>query len=186
LSKFSNFTVTFANFYRHIIELYLLNMTVLEYNSCVDAYSDGVYRFILKSIRDEDKAKDIVQDSFEKLWINYESVDYQKVKSYLFSTAYHTMIDLIRRDKRKVDYERVDTRKLHHTEQYTDIQEILHEAIEKLPEIQRSVILLRDYEGYSYKEIAELTELNESQVKVYIFRARVFLKTYLGSLESVI
>jgi len=55
-----------------------------------------------------------------------------------------------------------------------------------LPEIQRSVVLLRDYEGYSYNEIAEITGLSESQVKVYIFRARTFLKNYIGSLEIVI
>lgn len=65
------------------------------------------------------------------------------------------------------------------------MQEILHKALEKLPEIQRSVILLRDYEGYSYEEIGEITGLNESQVKVYIFRARQFLKEELGSMEAV-
>jgi RNA polymerase sigma-70 factor (ECF subfamily) len=48
------------------------------------------------------------------------------------------------------------------------------------------VILLRDYEGYNYKEIGELTNLNESQVKVYIYRARVFLKNFIGKMEVVI
>ncbi|MEA3444640.1 MAG: sigma factor-like helix-turn-helix DNA-binding protein, partial [Bacteroidota bacterium] len=51
---------------------------------------------------------------------------------------------------------------------------------------QRSVVVLRDYEGYSYKEIAEITELSESQVKVYIYRARLFLKNYIGSTEAVV
>jgi len=46
--------------------------------------------------------------------------------------------------------------------------------------------LLRDYEGYSYEEIAEITGLSESQVKVYIFRGRAFLKSYIGNLESVL
>jgi len=62
----------------------------------------------------------------------------------------------------------------------------LNEALNKLPEIQRSVIMLRDYEGYDYNEIGEITGLNESQVKVYIFRARKFLKNYIGSIEAVI
>jgi len=55
-----------------------------------------------------------------------------------------------------------------------------------LPEIQRSVILLRDYEGYNYEEIAEVTELTLSQVKVYIFRGRQKLKEYIGSIEAVL
>ena len=55
-----------------------------------------------------------------------------------------------------------------------------------MPEDQRSVILLRDYEGYSYKEISELTGLSESQVKVYIYRGRLFLKEKIGRVEILI
>ena len=69
---------------------------------------------------------------------------------------------------------------------YSDLKEILDEAIETLPEIQKSVILLRDYEGYSYKEIGDIVELTESQVKVYIFRGRLALKKYIGSMEMVL
>ncbi len=74
---------------------------------------------------------------------------------------------------------------LSHNNHYSDLKEILNEALTKLPEIQRSVILLRDYEGYNYSEIGEITGLNESQVKVYIFRARGFLKNYIGAMENV-
>ena len=52
--------------------------------------------------------------------------------------------------------------------------------------MQKSVVLLRDYEGYNYAEIAEITGLSESQVKVYIFRARKALKEYIKRLELVI
>lgn len=161
-------------------------MTVEEYNYCVDEFSDNVYRFILKNIHNIDKAKDIIQDSYEKLWIKVETVEYEKAKSYLFTTAYHTMIDLLRREKKFGDFNNVKHENYSHTDQYSDLNEILHEAIELLPEAQRSVIMLRDYEGYSYEEIAEVTGLNESQVKVYIYRGRMFLKEYIGKLETVI
>ncbi len=72
-----------------------------------------------------------------------------------------------------------------HFEQYSDLKEILNHAITRLPEDQKAVILLRDYEGYSYKEIAGITSLTESQVKVYIYRARVFLKNYIVKMENV-
>lgn len=160
-------------------------MTAQEYNISVNTYSDNVYRFILKNIKDTEKAKDITQDSYEKLWINRLSVDSQKIKSYLFSTAYHTMIDLIRRDKKMVSSEVIFKEQMYETGNY-DVQEVLHEAIHKLPESQKAVILLRDYEGYSYKEIADITKLKEAQVKTYIYRARVFLKNYIGKLENVI
>lgn len=157
-----------------------------QYNESVDLYADGMFRFILKNIKDEDKARDIIQDSFEKLWRNIENVNHQKVKSYLFTTAYHTMIDLIRREKRKEDFENVDVKMYSHSDQYSDVKEILDAALEKLSNIQRSVILLRDYEGYSYAEIASITDLTESQVKVYIYRARKHLKQYIGSIETLV
>ena len=161
-------------------------MTVTEYNKAVDQYSDGIYRFILKNIKDQDKAGDIVQDTFEKLWRKVQEVSNEKVRSYLFTTAYHTMIDLIRREKKQGDFNTVNPEEYSHSEQYSDLQEILHIALERLPEIQRSVIMLRDYEGYSYQEIAGITGLNESQVKVYIYRGRVFLKNFIGKMEAII
>ena len=161
-------------------------MNLDEYNIAVNQHADGMFRFILKNIRDEDKARDIVQDSFEKLWRNVDAVNFLKVKSYLYTTAYHTMIDLIRREKRKEDFETVDVGKYAHSEQYTDLGEVLDDALKRLSDVQRSVILLRDYEGYSYGEIAKITDLSESQVKVYIYRARKNLKEYIGSIESIV
>jgi RNA polymerase sigma factor (sigma-70 family) len=161
-------------------------MTAAEYNKSVDQFSDSIFRFILRNIKDSDKAEDIVQDTFEKLWRKVGEVSYEKVRSYLFTTAYHTMIDLIRREKKQGDFDAVAPEQYAHTTQYSDLQEILHIALDRLPEIQRSVILLRDYEGYSYREIAGITGLNESQVKVYIYRGRVFLKNFIGNIEAVI
>lgn len=161
-------------------------MTINEYNKSVELFSDRIYRFVLRSIRDVHKAEDIVQDSFEKLWKNIEKVDGKKVKSYLFTTAYHTMIDRIRKEKKSSFSEELILKEEGHENNYSDLSEILNEAVNRLPEIQKMVILLRDYEGYSYKEIGELTNLNESQVKVYIYRARVFLKNYIGKIEVVV
>ena len=161
-------------------------MNVKEYNQSVDLYSDNVFRFILKNIRDEDRARDIVQDSYEKLWRNAENVSFEKVKSYLFTTAYHTLIDVLRKEKRQTlmaDYQIPEET---HDQQYSDLSEKLEEAVKQLPDIQRTVVLLRDYEGYSYKEIGEVTDLSEAQVKVYIYRARVFLKNYIGKMEVLV
>jgi len=161
-------------------------MTTEEYNKCVDEHSDNVYRFILKNIRDEEKARDIVQDTYEKLWVKAEGVSYNKARSYLFSAAYHTMIDVIRKEKKmkpldEMDY---DQHSYHHA--YRGLNELLEKALSRLPEKQRTVLLLRDYEGYPYDEIGEITGLNESQVKVYIYRARLAMKKFIGSLETIL
>jgi RNA polymerase sigma-70 factor (ECF subfamily) len=66
-----------------------------------------------------------------------------------------------------------------------NIKKVLEEALSRLSETQRSLVLLKDYEGYSYEEIGQITALSESQVKVYLHRARVQLKEYLVKIENV-
>jgi RNA polymerase sigma factor (sigma-70 family) len=161
-------------------------MTVEEYNKAVDLFSDRLYRFVMKNAKDRHKAEDIVQDSYEKLWKNCESVNFQKVRQYLFSTAYHTLIDRIRKEKRISFTEEIKPAGFLHVDQPFDLKEMLNKAVDQLPEVQKMVLLLRDYEGYSYKEIADVTLLSESQVKVYIYRARVFLKEYIGNIEVLV
>jgi RNA polymerase sigma-70 factor (ECF subfamily) len=152
----------------------------------VDEHADGLYRFILKNLRDKEKARDIVQEAFTKVWLKKDEIDVMKSKSYLFTTAYHTMIDLIRKDERSVRLEQHHQSNEKSFNTYSDLKEVLDEALTLLPEIQRTVVLLRDYEGYSYAEIGEITLLSEAQVKVYIFRARMTLKSYITSLDKVL
>jgi RNA polymerase sigma-70 factor (ECF subfamily) len=154
-------------------------MTVKEYNNAVREFGDHVYRFIFRSIKDSHRADDIVQDTYERLWLCVTEIEYGAVKSWLFSTAYNRMIDVIRKDSRIVDVEYYDDSSLYAEENGNDLNEVLHRALETLPAAQRSVILLRDYEGYSYKEISDITGLSEAQVKTYIFRGRVALRNYL-------
>ena len=161
-------------------------MTVEEYNRAVDAYADNLYRFVLKNLKVEHMSSDIVQETFEKLWVKIEDVSALKVKTYLFTAAYHTMIDYIRKEKRYAGYDPEGIHEPSHTGQYSDLGEVLEQAVGNLPDDQKAVVMLRDYEGYSYREIADITGLSEVQVKVYIYRARVYLKNYIGSMEKVI
>ena len=63
---------------------------------------------------------------------------------------------------------------------------LLDEALSRLSETQRSLVMLKDYEGYNYQEIGEITGLNESQVKVYLHRARIQLRNYIVKAENII
>lgn len=161
-------------------------MTVREYNRSVEEYADAVYRFIRADIKDDDRANDIVQDSYEKLWRNVAEIEYPVVKSWLFSTAYHTMIDIIRKEKRMSYLDVPENEEMLTDQQYNDLNEILHSALGRLPEQQRSAVLLRDYEGYSYKEIGDITGLTEAQVKINIYRGRMALRSFIGKIETVL
>ena len=160
-------------------------MTEKEYNQCVNEYADNVFRFILKNLRHEEDARDVVQSAFEKMWINRADVDNSKCKSYLFTVAYHQMIDHIRKSKRITLKEEFKEESRIYDKPVQNTKKILEQALGRLPETQRSLVLLKDYEGYSYEEIGKITGLNESQVKVYLYRARVQLKNYLVSPENV-
>lgn len=156
-----------------------------EYNKLVEAHADGLFRFAMSMCKDQEVSKDVVQEAFARLWERKDAVELKKSKSYLFTTVHHAVIDHFRRQKRYGDEPGEAFQPQVHQHQH-DLQEVLHQALDQLPEIQKSVVLLRDYEGYSYQEIAEITQLNESQVKVYIFRARKRLQAYIGKMEVVI
>jgi RNA polymerase sigma factor (sigma-70 family) len=161
-------------------------MTEREYNECVTLYADNVYRFIVKNLRHEEDARDVVQTAFEKMWIHREEVDASKSKSYLFTVAYRQMIDHIRKVKRITLKDEFSETAGGHEKPAHNIRRVLEAALSRLNETQRSLVMLKDYEGYSYEEIGQILNLNESQVKVYLHRARLQLKEYLVKMENVI
>lgn len=161
-------------------------MTDREYNRCVDQHADHLYRFILGQLRHEENARDVVQNAFEILWKKHAEVDAAKAKSYLFSVAYHNMIDFIRKHKRMQYTEDIAPDAKTTDSVYTGLSDVLQQGLSRLPEKQRTVLMLRDYEGYSYREIGEIVGLSESAVKVYIFRARKAMQQYVGKIRNVI
>jgi len=158
-------------------------MTADEYNQCVDLYADAIYRFAVRHLRNEYDAQEIVQTAFEKFWMKHETVNNEKAKSYLYSIANNCIVDEFRKRKQTTGLENLSAEQHPQTElPATDpiLSGALNKALQELTPLLRTVLLLRDYEGYSYSEIGEATNLSESQVKVYIFRARQTMKNKLG------
>lgn len=161
-------------------------MTEREYNDCVDAHADGVFRFILKNLQHTEDARDIVQSAFEKMWKNRDAVVRETAKSYLFTVAYNQMIDHIRKSKRLKFTDSFNEESRVSRDVSTSLKRELEMALQQLTPLQKSLILLKDYEGYSYDEIGKITALNPSQVKVYLHRARLQLKEFVGKPENII
>ena len=161
-------------------------MTDREYNECVSTYADNVYRFILKNLRHEEDARDVVQSAYEKMWKHRENVDAVTAKAYLFTVAHNQMIDHLRKAKRVSLKEEFSEQAMVTDRQHHNLKKVLNEALARLNETQRSLVMLKDYEGYNYEEIGKIMGLSESQVKVYLHRARIQLKNYLVRPENVI
>jgi RNA polymerase sigma factor (sigma-70 family) len=156
-----------------------------EYNIAVKDHSGKLYGYCLRYLRSQEDASDIVQDVFEKLWNNRKKVEFMKSKSWLFTTAHNALLNFIGK-KNRISYvydlesNQVDR---NHADDF-ETRELVNNCLATLPPIQKSIILLRDLEGYNYKEISEILKLSESQVKVYLFRARNKVKKQIMSLTA--
>lgn len=157
-----------------------------EYKQAVKEYTRNIFRFLYKSLKDEEAVEDLVQDCFLKLWQHRRNIDSQKVKPWLFAVAHNAMLNYVKLKKRNVlleaDYELAPVYQQH----TFDTKAILEKVLNELPPIQKSIILLRDLEGYEYKEIGEILELSEAQVKVYLFRGRQKVKNAIRELTNVL
>lgn len=154
-------------------------MTIKEYNQAIDAYSDQLYRFACKTLNCHEDAQDVVQMSFETLWKEKDSVYTDKARSYLFTIVYRRCMDVFRVKKRVTNVEEFPVTAQHFSHHKYELKEYVQRALERLDTQSRTLVLLKDIEGYKYDEIAELTELSLEQVKVYLHRARKQLKKYL-------
>ena len=155
-----------------------------EYNQIVKIHSNSLYGFAVRFLRNKDDARDIIQDSFEKLWLNCEKVEVTKAKSWLFTCTYNAMINFSYRRQRMISVannELPEQGVLYHSP--FESQQVIDQAVSILPPLQKSIILLRDLEGYAYEEIGEILNLSPSQVKVYLFRARSKVKNQLKHLN---
>lgn len=154
-------------------------MTTAEYNSIVTQWANSAFRFAFKTVNDAEEAKDIVQQGFEVLWYKCKEVEMDKAKSYLFTVIHRKCMDYFR--NKKMHYS--DESEAHHLSvsenNRSEWQQYLHEALSILDLNSRQLVMLKDYEGYSYQEIGKITGLNDSQVKVYLHRARKALKNHL-------
>ncbi|MEG0815659.1 MAG: RNA polymerase sigma factor [Mucinivorans sp.] len=154
-------------------------MKLDQFNKCVDSYADNLYRFVLGIVRSRALAEDIMQDSYIKLWENRQKIMVGKEKSYLFTVAYRASISALRNVRNQTPIE-VPIWAMAESEEYDNRTEIMWRTLDTMNENQRTVIMLFDWQGYSYQEISQIMGITLAQVKITIYRARMTLKEKLG------
>lgn len=159
-------------------------MTIHQYNKGVDEWADGAYAFAIRCGGSSEDSKDAVQEAFTVLWEKRDSVPYEKGRSFLLSVVYRQMMNHFRRLGRmeyKWDINDDDFSSPPESppnEQF-DRKTVLQHCLDQMKPQQRALLRLRDIEGYSYKEMADMLSLSEQQVMVYLFRSRITLKKLL-------
>lgn len=162
---------------------FIRQMTRKEYNDTVKLWADDVYRFTVHCCSDSEMAKDGVQEAFAALWEQRERVSVEKGKPFLLTVAHNWAMSQHRHQRvHEENAEALRGEEVAEPDVAFDLREALQKAAAKLPEIQRSALMLKDVEGFSCHEIGEILHLTESQVTVYLFRARVSMRKTLIAL----
>ncbi len=142
------------------------------------AVERDIFSYSYAMLRDESEAKDITQEVLVKLWQQRDLREEEGARRWVLRVARNACLDSLKHSKVRREYAQSHPTDSATTETpYTatkrkhDREAVLH-AIGKLQEPQRSIVIMKDLQQYSYKEISEALELSDSQVKVYLHRAR--------------
>ena len=166
-------------------------MQEISFRDDILPLKDKLFRLALRITFDRAEAEDIVQDTLIRVWDKREEWSrMDSVEAYCLTVARNLAIDRSQKkeaqnveltpETQEMPDALVPDRQMEQSEQLS----IVHRLINGLPEKQRSIIQLRDIEGKSYKEIAEILRLTEEQVKVNLFRARQRIKTKYNEINN--
>ena len=167
-------------------------MNIEVFETRVLPTKNKLFRFAFRLLGSSEEAKDVVQEVMMKVWNGREQMGaIDNMEAWCMRITKNLSLDRLRsKERRTTDsmQEGLEVRQESMTPyEKTEIHESMqrvNELIEALPEKQRQVMHLRDIEGYSYNEICEILELDMSQVKVNLFRARNFVRERLLKLNA--
>ncbi len=121
--------------------------------------------------KDRERCRDAMQEAFAALWERRKDVEFERCKRFLLTVTQHKIIDGIRRDSKNEPLgEEQEERQTTRPHDNLDLTSTIQTAMRQLSEQQRIILTLHDIEGYNYKEIAEMQEMNYSQVQVAAFQ----------------
>lgn len=160
------------------------NKDMKAFDQIFSKYHKSIYYYIYKMAFNAEVAEDITQDTFVKVYKHLNKVDdHVKLSTWIYKIAYNTFIDFTR--KNKVTFELIDNVEYDNKafesnqdnpeESYMnkELKNKINRTMQKLNNRYKSVLILREYNNLSYKEVASILELSETAVKSLIHRARL-------------
>jgi RNA polymerase sigma factor (sigma-70 family) len=166
-------------------------MNLESFESRVLPVKNKLFRFAFRMLGSSEEAKDVVQEALIKVWNGREQLaGIQNMEAWCMRITKNLSLDRLRALERKQtgSLEGVEVRQESPTpHERTEIDEHMqriNDLMAALPDKQRQVMHLRDVEGHSYNEICDMLEMDMSQVKVYLFRARNAVREKLLKLNA--
>jgi len=167
-------------------------MKTISFRNDVLPLKNELYRLALRITLNSAEAEDVVQDTLIKVWDKRDSwQEINSVEAFSLTICRNLALDRLKKksnDNLSIEEESTEpvsatSNPLEQTLQNDRIDQV-RRLINELPEKQRSCIQLREFEGKSYKEVAEVLGISEEQVKVNIFRARQTIKQRFEKLDQ--
>lgn len=154
-------------------------MKEISFRDHVLPLKDKLFRMALRITLDRAEAEDVVQDTLMKLWREHETLaSIDNLEAWSLTLCRNRALDIVKRsgrDNLQLDVERDSPVETTSPDSIMERQEGIARVralMNTLPEVQRSIMELRDIEGHTYQEISAILSITESQVKVYLHRAR--------------
>nr|WP_321236884.1 RNA polymerase sigma-70 factor [uncultured Psychroserpens sp.] len=166
-----------------------------QYNIChsktfeiiYNTYAKDLRRFIFYKTQDVDQAEDILQETFIKLWDNCDKVNADKVKSYLYTIASNTFLNIVKHNK--VVQKHQENLVSHQTNESPEFimlekefMDKLERTINGLPEKQKEVFLLNRIEKKKYKDIARQLDISVKAVEKRMHLALLVIRRDIGNI----
>ena len=161
-------------------------MKLITFAGDILPLKNELYRLALRITLNRAEAEDVVQETMMKVWNrrdNWEQIE--SIESFCLTICRNLALDKHKKmgsqnmSLNEISFEQPDQSHTANPEEQAVQQDrilLVRRLIDSLPEKQRSVMQLRDMEGKSYKEIAQILDISEDQVKINIFRARQNIK----------
>jgi RNA polymerase sigma factor (sigma-70 family) len=152
---------------------------IIEFTLVYNRHKSRLYFYIYKMVNDKMIAEDIIQNVFIKYYENMSNIrEKEYVASWIYTTARNEIFSLFRKKLRRSEkivneeYEIPDENNLAIEYENIELKKIIMNELELLPQEQKEVYLLREYSGLSYKEIADIQQIDEELVKSRLFKTR--------------
>ncbi len=153
-------------------------MNKTEFRHTIFSLSEYLFPMVSRMLGQHANAEDAIQEIMLKLWMKRKQLkNHPNIKGFVILTARNHCIDLLRKQKIRIQdlsypLEQLHTKNRHNQLEWEELHSIIKDILKSLPENQRTVLLMRDLDGYEIAEIAAATELKAEHVRVLLSRAR--------------
>lgn len=165
-------------------------MSTKDFEDKVLSLAERIFSMVSRILGNRENAEDAVQEIMIKLWDQRRKIEnHPNINGFVFLTARNYCLDLLKKKNPHIDSSDIVVKMMapetsQHQVEWKELNTIIETILEKLPAQQREIIMMRDFDGFEFNEIAAVTNLTVEHVRVLLSRARKQVCTKLKNIYS--